>query len=106
MREDRPLRFGQPHAVDGDHVEADPEVVARTLTQPTRRQRPDLSLLGRGDSGGGATEPAGITTGLHFAEDHQVADSGNEVYIVEKNPTLGGVMPQLAKTYPTMDCPI
>ncbi len=47
--------------------------------------------------GGGV---AGIQAALDLAE------SGNKVYIVEKEPTLGGVMPQLAKTYPTMDCPI
>ena len=47
--------------------------------------------------GGGV---AGIQAALDLAE------SGNEVFIVEREPSLGGVMPQLAKTYPTMDCPI
>ena len=46
----------------------------------------------------------GGVAGIQAALD--LADSGNQVYIVEKEPTLGGVMPQLAKTYPTMDCPI
>jgi heterodisulfide reductase subunit A len=46
----------------------------------------------------------GGVSGIQAALD--LADSGNEVYIVEREPSLGGVMPQLAKTYPTMDCPI
>ena len=46
----------------------------------------------------------GGVAGIQAALD--LADSGNQVYIVEKEPSLGGVMPQLAKTYPTMDCPI
>jgi heterodisulfide reductase subunit A len=46
----------------------------------------------------------GGVAGIQAALD--LADSGNRVYVVEKEPSLGGVMPQLAKTYPTMDCPI
>ena len=46
----------------------------------------------------------GGVAGIQAAID--LADAGNKVYIVEKEPSLGGVMPQLAKTYPTMDCPI
>ena len=46
----------------------------------------------------------GGVAGIQAALD--LADSGNMVYIVEREPSLGGVMPQLAKTYPTMDCPI
>ena len=32
-----------------------------------------------------------------------LADSGYPVYMVEKEPTIGGLMSQLNKTYPTMD---
>jgi heterodisulfide reductase subunit A len=46
----------------------------------------------------------GGVAGIQSALD--LADAGNQVYIVEREPSLGGVMPQLAKTYPTMDCPI
>ena len=46
----------------------------------------------------------GGVAGIQAALD--LADSGNQVYLVEREPSLGGVMPQLAKTYPTMDCPI
>lgn len=35
-----------------------------------------------------------------------LADSGYQVYLVEKSPTLGGRMAQLDKTFPTMDCSI
>ncbi len=41
---------------------------------------------------------AGIQTAL------DVADAGYEVDIVEKQPTIGGRMAQLDKTFPTLDC--
>jgi len=33
-----------------------------------------------------------------------LADSGYKVYLVEKGPSIGGVMAQLDKTFPTNDC--
>ncbi len=33
-----------------------------------------------------------------------LANSGYYVYLVEKNPVIGGVMAQLDKTFPTNDC--
>jgi heterodisulfide reductase subunit A len=33
-----------------------------------------------------------------------LADQGFEVYLVERNPSIGGKMIQLDKTFPTMDC--
>jgi heterodisulfide reductase subunit A len=47
--------------------------------------------------GGGV---AGIQASL------DLADSGIQVYLVEKDPSLGGIMAALDKTYPTMDCSI
>jgi heterodisulfide reductase subunit A len=47
--------------------------------------------------GGGV---AGIQTAL------DLADAGHKVYLVEKQPTIGGIMAQLDKTFPTMDCSI
>ena len=35
-----------------------------------------------------------------------LADAGHMVYLVEKQPTIGGMMAQLDKTFPTMDCSI
>jgi heterodisulfide reductase subunit A len=47
--------------------------------------------------GGGV---AGIETAL------ELADAGHPVVLVEKKPSIGGIMAQLDKTYPTMDCSI
>jgi len=33
-----------------------------------------------------------------------LAESGYYVYLVEKSPSIGGVMAQLDKTFPTNDC--
>lgn len=41
---------------------------------------------------------AGMQTAL------DMADSGFYVYLVEKSPSIGGVMAQLDKTFPTNDC--
>jgi heterodisulfide reductase subunit A2 len=41
---------------------------------------------------------AGIQTAL------DVADAGFRVYLVEKEPSIGGRMSQLDKTFPTLDC--
>ncbi len=47
--------------------------------------------------GGGV---AGIQTAL------DLADTGYKVYLVEKEPSIGGRMAQIDKTFPTMDCSI
>jgi len=36
----------------------------------------------------------------------ELADAGHKVTLVEKAPSIGGIMAQLYKTYPTMDCSI
>ena len=46
---------------------------------------------------------AGVA-GIQAALD--MADNGYEVVLVEKNPSIGGIMAQLDKTFPTMDCSI
>jgi heterodisulfide reductase subunit A len=46
---------------------------------------------------------AGIS-GIQSALD--LAESGYEVVLVEKRPSIGGTMAQLDKTFPTMDCSI
>jgi len=46
----------------------------------------------------------GGITGIQAALD--LADGGHQVYLVEKEPTIGGIMAALDKTYPTMDCSI
>lgn len=47
--------------------------------------------------GGGV---AGIESAL------ELADAGHDVVLVEKQASIGGIMAQLDKTYPTMDCSI
>ncbi len=44
----------------------------------------------------------GGIAGIQSALD--LADSGFKVYLVEREPSIGGVMPQLDKTFPTNDC--
>jgi heterodisulfide reductase subunit A len=44
---------------------------------------------------------AGIA-GIQAALD--IADSGHKVYLVEREPSIGGRMAQLDKTFPTLDC--
>lgn len=44
---------------------------------------------------------AGIA-GIQSALD--MADSGKKVYLIEKEPSIGGRMAQLDKTFPTLDC--
>jgi heterodisulfide reductase subunit A len=44
----------------------------------------------------------GGIAGMQAALD--LADSGFKVYVVDKKPTIGGVMAQLDKTFPTLDC--
>jgi heterodisulfide reductase subunit A len=34
----------------------------------------------------------------------RIADSGKNVYLVEREPSIGGHMAQLFKTFPTLDC--
>jgi heterodisulfide reductase subunit A len=36
----------------------------------------------------------------------ELADGGHQVYLVEKDPSIGGIMAALDKTFPTMDCSI
>ena len=44
----------------------------------------------------------GGIAGMQAALD--VANSGYYVHMVEKSPSIGGVMAQLDKTFPTNDC--
>jgi len=62
--------------------------------RPLQRRRVDVNpatLV----VGGGVT---GIQTAL------DIADSGRRVYLVERDPTIGGHMARFDKTFPTLDC--
>jgi len=57
------------------------------------------------DSGhivGSACVVGGGITGMQAALD--LADSGYFVYLVERSSSIGGMMSQLDKTFPTNDC--
>ena len=56
---------------------------------------------GKGKSGAVAVVGAGIA-GIQASLD--LAESGFKVYLIEKSPSIGGVMTQLDKTFPTNDC--
>ena len=64
-------------------------VAQETMTVPVRQ----TALV----VGGGI---AGIQASL------DMADAGYQVYLVEKEPSIGGMMAKIDKTFPTMDCSI
>jgi len=54
------------------------------------------------DKSGAVMVLGGGIAGVQAALD--LTDLGYYVYLVEKNPSIGGVMAQLDKTFPTNDC--
>ena len=54
------------------------------------------------DKTGAVMVVGGGITGMQAALD--LADSGFYVYLVEKSSSIGGMMAQLDKTFPTNDC--
>ena len=74
--------------------------IGRTIIEKVRQNQPlEPIQVGHAESclviGGGV---AGIQAAL------DVADSGYEVYLVERRPSIGGHMAQLSETFPTLDC--
>ena len=53
-------------------------------------------------SSGSVLVVGGGIAGMQSALD--LADSGYFVYLAERSPSIGGVMSQLDKTFPTNDC--
>lgn len=53
---------------------------------------------------GAAMVVGGGIGGMEAALD--LAESGLKVYLVDSKPSIGGVMSQLDKTFPTNDCSI
>ncbi len=62
------------------------------LTEETLPLTPKTLVIGGGI--------AGIQAAL------DLADTGYDVTLVEKSPSIGGIMAQIDKTFPTMDCSI
>ncbi len=58
--------------------------------KPSSKKRGSVLIVGGG------------IAGMQAALD--VANSGYYVHMVEKSPSIGGVMAQLDKTFPTNDC--
>ncbi len=58
-----------------------------TKTMPVNR---DVAVIGGGI--------AGVLASI------ELADKGYKVYLIERNPSIGGHMAQLSKTFPTLDC--
>jgi heterodisulfide reductase subunit A len=88
--------------VTSDKSEATKKAKALVAAAVSRvvHQEPLEALLVPIDSnvlvvGGGI---AGIQAAL------EIADSGNHVYLVEREPSIGGHMAQFDKTFPTLDC--
>jgi heterodisulfide reductase subunit A len=54
-----------------------------------------------------AMKPAALVVGAGIAGIEaalRLADAGKQVYLVERQPSIGGHMAQLYKTFPTLDC--
>lgn len=58
--------------------------------------------IGRADVKQSALVVGGGIAGIESAL--RLADAGKQVYLVEREPTIGGHMAQLYKTFPTLDC--
>ena len=69
-------------------------VAKAALLEPLERKK--VSVIPRALVIGGGI--AGIYAAL------EIADKGFETYLVEKEPSIGGHMAQLDKTFPTLDC--
>lgn len=90
------------HAGNGDAATAKANVLVRSAVARARVLDPQdetyvpvtrAALV----IGGGV---AGIQAAL------DLADAGHKVHLVEREPTLGGIMAALDKTFPTLDCSI
>jgi heterodisulfide reductase subunit A len=68
------------------------EIERKRVMTDKQHKRPSGSVL---VVGGGI---AGMQSAL------DLADSGYFVYLAERSPSIGGVMSQLDKTFPTNDC--
>ena len=66
-----------------------------------RRHHQETAIMAN-DVKGSVLVVGGGIAGMQSALD--LANSGYYVYLLEKSPSIGGVMSQLDKTFPTNDC--
>ncbi len=91
------VHMNEPDAATGKATDLVKMAVSRIrLLEPLKEET--LPLTKRSLVIGGGV--AGIQAAL------DLADNGYEVVLVEKQPSIGGTMAQLDKTFPTMDCSI
>jgi heterodisulfide reductase subunit A len=62
----------------------------------------EIGMLAMSQTSGSVMVVGGGIAGMQAALD--LADSGFFVYLVERSSSIGGVMAQLDKTFPTNDC--
>jgi heterodisulfide reductase subunit A len=72
-----------------------------TNRQRSERRAP-YQLISEGDSMSATLVIGAGIAGMQAALD--IADAGFKVYLVEKEPSIGGRMAQLDETFPTLDC--
>ncbi|MCB2226104.1 MAG: FAD-dependent oxidoreductase [Desulfarculaceae bacterium] len=68
----------------------------------SEEQLPQEAVKQPGGEFGDVMVVGGGISGIQASLD--LATAGYRVYLVEKNPAIGGHMSQLDKTYPTNDC--
>ena len=90
------------HMKDGDAAtEKAKDLVASAVGRASRLRAQDEKVYPVTDA---ALVVGGGGAGTQAAP--ELADGGHQVYLVEKEPSIGGIMSALDKTYPTMDCSI
>jgi heterodisulfide reductase subunit A len=83
----------------GPKINAKRRQVKPTVYQATHYQ--EMQTMTNNVKGSVLVVGGGIA-GMQSALD--LANSGYYVYLLEKSPSIGGVMSQLDKTFPTNDC--
>ncbi len=63
-----------------------------------------ISMVSKSNKEKGALVIGAGIAGIQAALD--LADAQFQVYLVERNPSIGGTMAKLDKTFPSMDCAI